>query len=1708
MQAVLDSSVRDVAASPYMRDKANGVYYRPGAAAFRYNDGDAVEERIRRAVFSADDLSVGSPELAAAVRDWPTRYHLSPERANLLRPIEHLLRNRSVLELGAGCGAISRYLAEIGCRLTAVEGSARRAAIAAARCRDIDGVRIVNDNFQRFETAERFDVVTLIGVLEYSRTYLHGDDPVAEALALARSFLKDDGVLVVAIENKLGLKYWAGAPEDHLGIPFCGVESLYGERTAVTFGRRELDEILRRAGFVQTEFLFPFPDYKLPHVVLTEAAIQGPSDWLLNLLTGCAAPNQGADYRRTLSEAAAYRALVQNGLVGEMANSFLVLARGQPSICRDDRTSVAFSYSRGRRRDLGVEIRIERCPQGLQVRRRLLHAQSSPSWMHTTLVEELLPGELHFNALLAVVNRAGWTVTDVARWMQPLVDYLRPHCSDIGGRPTLPGHFLDATPFNFIGKAGQWALFDLEWSPWERVELTHVLFRGVFHSLLRIGSVAKPGTGTPVRVVDVAAAVVRSLTSAPFDTAGFVDLELELQTRVLNVAPSRKAFEAAMSVRGDEPMGATSPPLAKSSAASRPVGELRLAAVLHLFYPALWSEFREALAELPPQTRVFVTTPYDRLAWVRRIVATDFPAAIVIGVENRGRDIGPLITLLEQHDLSQYDYVLKVHTKKSPHLGEALGACWRRSLLQQLLPAGRVSALLHALEAMPDVGIAGPPQWLTRVRQAIGVDVNRPHMESLARRIGEAGAVFDHEFVAGAMFWARGSVFGQLARLGLRQGDFEAESGQLDGTLAHALERMLPVVARRAGLRTAALPAVGGDGVPKVAGTSPALAEWLEARRPTQVQAAQIRERLRSHPAAPRVTVFVRDRCGNTAAVRATCDSLQGVTSLAPGLDVVVVGADAGADLPGTPRGESTTGDAIIDAINEAVRHGDAGWVMIVDAGDIFTQPGLARVMLELAESPGCRAVYADVVVRAANGSLGAAFRPAMNLDLLLSFPPAMASHWLFRRDVWLAHGGLDPARGRAAEFDLVLRLVESDGLAGLGHVGEPIIVTPAPSAGDDVDEVAVLQAHLQRRGYERARVQARGPRQYRIEYGHASQPFVSIIVPTKDQLPMLRRCVESLLEKTRYPYYELLIVDNGSTEPDARAWLDGVAAMDEERVRVLSYPHPFNFSAINNFAARHARGEYLVLLNNDTAVLDGEWLDAMLNHAQRPEVGIVGAKLLYPDGRIQHAGVVLGLRGPAEHPMLGMPHDAPGYMQRLRLDQNYSTVTAACLMIRKAVYDAVGGMDEETFKVSYNDVDLCLKTGAAGYLTVWTPDAVLLHEGSVSQKQVDTASQEARRQRFVAEQDALYAKWLPQIAHDPAYNDNLALTGPGFDFEADVALTYRPLPWRPLPVVLAHAADRHGCGEYRIIQPLNALTAAQRIDGVLRDEPLLLAEAARLDPDVIVFQRQVGERRLDAMRRLRTFTRAFKVYELDDYLPNLPLKSAFRAGIPKDAAQQLRRGLAFVDRFVVSTPALAEAFAGWHPDIHVVENRLLPAWWKGLESRRRRGRKPRVGWAGGAGHGGDLELIVDVVKALAGEVEWVFFGLCPDALLDAVNEVHAGVAIEKYPAKLASMDLDVALAPLEVNLFNECKSNLRLLEYGACGFPVICSDVRCYQGHDLPVTRVKNRFKDWVDAIRSHTHDLDEAARLGDALRDAVLGRWMLDEAHLQRWQEAWTAG
>ena len=279
--------------------------------------------------------------------------------------------------------------------------------------------------------------------------------------------------------------------------------------------------------------------------------------------------------------------------------------------------------------------------------------------------------------------------------------------------------------------------------------------------------------------------------------------------------------------------------------------------------------------------------------------------------------------------------------------------------------------------------------------------------------------------------------------------------------------------------------------------------------------------------------------------------------------------------------------------------------------------------------------------------------------------------------------------------------------------------------------------------------------------------------------------------------------------------------------------------------------------------------------------------------------------------------------------------------------------------------------------------------------------------------------------------------------------------------------------------------------------------EAAQLQPDVIVLESLTGSRFPNIIKQLREVCNAKVIIEYDDFLLNVPLKNGNRDNYPQHMVKSFRKILESADRIVVSTAPLAEAYSRFHHDIRIAQNRLAPDQWGHLLSQRGVGKKLRVGWAGGSTHAGDLQILLPLIKALENDVEWVFMGMKPR---NVHCEFHPGVPFEMYPEKLASLNLDLALVPLEINQFNECKSNLRLLEIGTCGVPIVATDIAPYRC-GLPVTLVENRFKDWMKAIQPYLNDAAYRIRQGDELRNAVQRNWYLRENGLNDWQQGWLA-
>lgn len=488
----------DLAALGYHRTTGSGPWSPDGASSFAYNDGDEHETWVADVVRSATDTTSGSRELESGIRDWPSLYHLSHQRGNLVRPLLDTLRG-PVLEIGAGTGAITRVLGEHGLEVVAVEGSPRRAAVAADRCRDLPNVQVVADTVQGFGHPARFATVVMVGVLEYSRMFgfeASDADPVDVMLEHVSRLLLPDGELVIAIENQLGLKYFAGFPEDHLGVPMMGIEDRYGQATAVTFGRRELADRLRRVGLQEQRWLYPFPDYKLPTTVLSETALEPGSGFdaaPLLVATG------GGDHQEPETTAfdlrRAWEPVHRNALVPDLSNSFLVRASATP--VEEPRTLAWYYGSAQRRPEFRKVTTFEATDGRIDVVRRRAAPDLPDVVGDVQLVCETEPYEPvrpWTNELADRLARPGWTSTDVSDWLGPWLDAIR----DLAGLPAgstdldaeVPGHLVDALPRNFL--RGTSRFIDLEWRVLSPLTFGHVLFRALYDSLAALGPVAPP----------------------------------------------------------------------------------------------------------------------------------------------------------------------------------------------------------------------------------------------------------------------------------------------------------------------------------------------------------------------------------------------------------------------------------------------------------------------------------------------------------------------------------------------------------------------------------------------------------------------------------------------------------------------------------------------------------------------------------------------------------------------------------------------------------------------------------------------------------------------------------------------------------------------------------------------------------------------------------------------------------------------------------------------------------------------------------------------------------------------------------------------------------------------------------------------------------------------------------------------------------------
>lgn len=453
--------------------------------------------------------------------------------------------------------------------------------------------------------------------------------------------------------------------------------------------------------------------------------------------------------------------------------------------------------------------------------------------------------------------------------------------------------------------------------------------------------------------------------------------------------------------------------------------------------------------------------------------------------------------------------------------------------------------------------------------------------------------------------------------------------------------------------------------------------------------------------------------------------------------------------------------EGIAQNTNAALASATGNYIGLLDHDDLLTPDALYEVVKAINENDRPQVLYSD--------------EDKVTMDLSEHFQPHMKPDYnkdLLRSNNYITHffvadrtlveevGGEDGEYNGAQDYDLILKCTErAKGIAHIPRILYHWRVHKASTADNPASKMYAFDAgkraiedHLKRCGEIGKVSHEKDLGFYRVKYQVQGSPLISIIIPNKDQVESLDKCLESI-EKSSYKNYEIIIVENNSTEDATFAYYKKI---ESDKIRIVYWSDEFNYSAINNFGVKHARGDYLLLLNNDVEVITTDWLEELTANCQRKDVGIVGARLYYPDDTIQHAGIVIGIGGVAGALFVGMPRMFTGYLHKAAIQQDLSAVTAACMMVKRSVYEELGGLEEE-LKVAFNDVDFCLRAREKGYLVVYDPNVELYHFESKSRGMEDSKE---KIRRFQNEIEYMRSHWLELLKKgDPMYNPNLTLT-------------------------------------------------------------------------------------------------------------------------------------------------------------------------------------------------------------------------------------------------------------------------------------------------------------------------------------------------------------
>lgn len=1309
-----------------------------------YSDGE-IEDKLLDIVKNNEEEDFNS--VIAQKQEWTTMYHLSHIRQNIIGTVK-LEKDMKVLEIGSGCGAITGALAERADSVTCIELSKKRSSINAYRNKNRDNIEILVGNFQDIEKdLGKYDCITLIGVFEYADAYISSEEPYISFLNIIKKHLNENGRIIMAIENKFGLKYFAGCREDHFGTFFEGIENYTNTEGVRTFTKKELETMFEKTGFKKYKFYYPYPDYKFPTKIFSDDYLPKIGELNTNV------QNFDRDRLMLFDELKVFDTIIQEGMFDFYSNSFLVeIGVDDNDViykkCSNDRSEYFSIYTDILKDENKVVRKYSANPKGKK------HIENIVKWgemlqkqyegskisvakcvmkdgkaccdyITGNTIEEIADGYISKGQ----VSRAEELIKDVVAIVKDKNSgqkfEVTQEFKNVFGDVSFENEMhtgtvndIDLVLNNIIVDGDKWKVIDYEWTFDFPVPFEYIIFR-MLHYYIETNN-----SRSDIKIDNVV-----SISDA--DKKTFLKMEENFQNYVKGKhVPLRALYETI----GKNTINA----VAISQSLSRQ-------AKVYKDFGNGYSEEEAVLIPAVVEDDGNFSLKFNVEDGVKkyRIDPCEEGCALKINellVNNRLQPKFSTGGFMIDDDIYVYKEDPWIEINVEGTIIETIYMNYRcdsavkefyEDVVEELKKVGEYEKHLNA---RADI-IKDLEEKLKDANEQIQ-NLNR-----------------EKELMVTSKSWKMTKPVRKIKN--------GTKRILKSNKVTHEACRRIKSVVKRQPLPKPIHPEV--QSVEEIVYILCPKKEWEKQRNTRFSKDIKFSILVPLYNTPER---FLREMIESV--VYQSYENWE--LCLADGSDdshkEVEKICKEYCDKDSRIKYKKLTENLGISGnTNACIDMATGDYIALFDHDDFLHPSVLFEDMKAICEHDADY-IYTDEATFQGTNIFNIITRhckPDFAKDNLIA-NNYICHFSVFKADLLEKAGRFRSEYDGSQDHDLILRL--TDKAEKVFHIRKILYYWrshPASVAADinaktyaiDAAKHAV-ETHLEGKGIKAEVESSKAfPTIFRIKYELKATPKVSILIPNKDHKDDLKTCIESILGKSTYPDYEIIIIENNSIMQETFEYYKELEKND--KISVVHYEGEFNYSKINNFGESFAKGDYILLLNNDTEVINDNWIEELMMYGQREDVGVVGAKLYYEDDTIQHAGIVIGLGSDraAGHTHYGVDKENVGYMGRLFYAQDVSAVTGACMMVRKSLYEELGGLDEE-FTVAFNDVDFCLKAREKGYLNIFTPYCELYHYESKSRGFEDTRK---KKKRFRQEVQMFRGKWKKVIEEgDPYYNPNFSL--------------------------------------------------------------------------------------------------------------------------------------------------------------------------------------------------------------------------------------------------------------------------------------------------------------------------------------------------------------